>query len=436
MNSNALIERWGLPTVRGHWPLVWAMVIDTLGTGLFLPFTILYFLTTTRMHVAEIGFGLAVSGGASLPFGPVCGTLADRWGARTVVVGSNVLRVVGFIGFLGVRTFPELLITSLIVQIGNRAFYASYTPLVTQVAPIGQRERWFGLVSSVRNVGFALGGLIAGVAITSHGKTAYYALVIVNAASFALAAVLLMRLKLRPLPAAQTSSPSQSGWRAVLSDRPYLILTAVNIAFAMASNALDVVLPVYLVRILALPAWTAGASFGLNCVLVSFAQGPVVPKLEGRNRGRLLVLAGVISAVSVLVFLAADGLPLIAALVLVAIGVILFSLSELIASPVMSAMSAEAAPDALRGRYIALFQMSWTVANSVGVAVMGWLLSVGAAATWGFLAVVSLAGSLGIGIVGKHLDRPPVEPPEPTEPTESVADADAESLPNPAGQES
>lgn len=131
-----------------------------------------------------------------------------------------------------------------------------------------------------------------------------------------------------------------------------------------------------------------------------------------------------------MIFALPSGLPLIAALVLVAIGVILISLSELIAAPVMSAMSAEAAPDALRGRYIAVFQLSWTVANSVGVAAMGWLLSVGAAATWGFLAAVSLAGSLGIGIVGKHLDRPPAKPPE------SAVDADTQALPNPAGQES
>lgn len=413
-------ERWGLPTVRGHWPLVWAMVIDTLGTGLFLPFTILYFLATTRMPVAEVGLGLAVSGGASLPFGPVCGSLADRWGARAVVVGSNVLRMAGFVGFLGVRTFPELLITSLIVQLGNRAFYASYAPLVTQVAPVGQRERWFGFVGSLRNVGFSLGGLIAGVAITGGGKDAYYAIVIVNAVSFGLAAILLTRLKLRPLPIAEESALSRQGWRAVLVDRPYLMLTAVNLAFAMATNALDLVLPVYLVRVLALPAWTAGASFGLNCILVSFAQAPVVTKLEGRDRTRLLVLAGLISAISVLVFLAADGLPVAAALTLVVVGVVLFSASELIASPVMSAMSAEAAPDALRGRYIALFQMSWTISNSVGVAVLTWLISIGAAATWGFLAVVSVAGSVGIGVVGKHLDRPSVEPPE-------VASDDADS---------
>jgi hypothetical protein len=257
----------------------------------------------------------------------------------------------------------------------------------------------------VRNTGFALGGVIAGLAVTGGGKPAYYAIVVANAASFGLAAVLLMRIKLRPLAKADEPVSGLRGWRMVLADRAYLILTVVNTTIALAENAIDVVLPVYLVHILRLPAWTAGAAFGLNCVLVAFAQGPVVTLIEERGRTRLLVLAGGVSAASALVFLAADGLPDVAALGLITLGVLLFSAAELISSPVMSVLSAEAAPDALRGRYIAMFQVSWTVANSAGVAVLGWLLSLGPVPTWIFMAGLSVAGSVGMGSVGKQLER-------------------------------
>jgi MFS family permease len=341
----------------------------------------------------------------SLPFGPVCGDLADRFGPRPVLVGSNIARLIGFVTFLGVHNFPELLLASLAVQPGNRAFYSAQAPLITQLAPPGQRERWFGFIGAVRNTGFALGGVIAGLAVTGGGKPAYYAIVVANAASFGLAAVLLMRIKLRPLANADEPVSGLRGWRMVLADRAYLILTVVNTTIALAENAIDVVLPVYLVHILRLPAWTAGAAFGLNCVLVAFAQGPVVTLIEERGRTRLLVLAGGVSAASALVFLAADGLPDVAALGLITLGVLLFSAAELISSPVMSVLSAEAAPDALRGRYIAMFQVSWTVANSAGVAVLGWLLSLGPVPTWIFMAGLSVAGSVGMGSVGKQLER-------------------------------
>jgi MFS family permease len=420
MFSNAA-DRWGLPPVRGHWPLVWAMVIDTVGTGLFLPFTILYFLATTRLPVAEIGLALAVAGFASLPLGPICGSLADRYGARSVVVASNLLRAVGFVAFLGVRSFPELIIAAFVVQAGNRAFYSSYAPLVTQVAAAGQRERWFGFIGAVRNVGFALGGVVAGVAITGAGVAGYRAVVIINAASFAFAAVLLLTLKVRPLPTHDDPRAVPGGWRDVLADRPYLGLTAINTAFALATYALDILLPVYLVHVLALPAWTAGASFGLNCILVAFGQGPVVAILEGRSRPRLLAISGGLSAASALVFLGADPLPAAGALTLVAIGVILFSAAELIQSPVMSALSSEAAPDALRGRYIALFQVSWTISGAAGTAVLTGLLSVGPPAAWGFLAFISLTGSAGISIFGRRLRTERPEPAETTAPPSSTS---------------
>src|SRR6266516_1239654 len=132
------------------------MAVDTLGTGLYLPFTLLYFLATTSLPVTRIGLAMAIATGASLPLGPVWGACADRWSPRTVIVISNLLRVVGFTGYLAVRSFPAL-----VVQVGSRACYSSYTPLIAQVAPRGQRERWFGCLSATRNTGFALGGVLA-----------------------------------------------------------------------------------------------------------------------------------------------------------------------------------------------------------------------------------------------------------------------------------
>jgi MFS family permease len=181
------------------------------------------------------------------------------------------------------------------------------------------------------------------------------------------------------------------------------MLTAVNTLFALASNALDVVLPVYLVHVLALPAWTAGASFALLCMLVAFAQGPVVTRIERHGRIRLLMLAGLLTAVSALVFLAAEPFPPAVAVALIAAGVVLFAGGELIQAPVMMALSAEAAPEALRGRYVATFQLSWAVATSAGVAVMSWLIAVGPPAAWGSLAVIGIAGSAGIGSIGSRL---------------------------------
>lgn len=62
---------------HGRGKLVAAMVVDSVGTGLFLPFVIVYFLHTTSMPLAVIGVSLSAGALAALPT-PVAVGVADR----------------------------------------------------------------------------------------------------------------------------------------------------------------------------------------------------------------------------------------------------------------------------------------------------------------------------------------------------------------------
>jgi hypothetical protein len=50
-----LRERFGLPEAAGARRLLWATAIDATGTGLFLPFVILYFVRATSLSAAAVG---------------------------------------------------------------------------------------------------------------------------------------------------------------------------------------------------------------------------------------------------------------------------------------------------------------------------------------------------------------------------------------------
>ncbi|MGH3629246.1 MAG: MFS transporter [Sciscionella sp.] len=402
-SGNGWRARLGLPPLRGRWPLLAATLIDSVGTGVFLPFSVLFFTVTTPLALPQVGLGLGAAGAASLPFGPLFGALTDRWGPHAVVVGSNLLRMLGFLAYLTAGSIPALIISAWVVRVGIRAFWASSGPLITQFAAPDDRQRWFGVIGAARKVGYGVGGLLAGLLVAAGGHQCYQLVVTLNAASYAVAAVLLLRMRRVSRPARSTTT---GGWREVLADRTFLALSAVNIAFALATSALDIVLPVYLVYDLALPAWAAGAAFTLNTVVIALAQGSAVVLIERRSRARVLQVAGLVFATSAGVFLLADVLPIAAALAAVAAGIVLFSAAELLVSPVMGALSNEAAPQALRGRYMAVFQLSWTIANTIGLIVLTALLSFTSVAAWSFLAGAALLGSLGIGALAPHLKGP------------------------------
>lgn len=78
----------GLPAAQGRYGLIAAIAIDSLGTGLFLPFTVLYFIHTTPLSATAIGTALSSAPGLG-------GRLADSRRRPTPPVrplGSATLR--------------------------------------------------------------------------------------------------------------------------------------------------------------------------------------------------------------------------------------------------------------------------------------------------------------------------------------------------------
>lgn len=160
-------------------------------------------------------------------------------------------------------------------------------------------------------------------------------------------------------------------------------------------------MPVYVVTVLGLPGWVTGAVFTLNCVLVGLGQGLVVNGMTGHLRWRVLVLTNVVFALSFVVLLGASGLSVVLATVVVLLGSIVYTGAELLGGPVLGALGAEAAPEHLRGRYLSLLQLAWTISGSVAPVAFAWLLDRGESPIWLALVAVSLAGALLAVLLGR-----------------------------------
>ncbi|MGW2839418.1 MFS transporter [Streptomyces sp. NPDC001493] len=389
------------PTPR-HGRFVAAIVIDSLGTGVFIPVSMLYFLATTSLTLVQVGAALTTAGLLALPAGPLAGGLVDRYGAKPVLQAANLAQALGFAGYLVAGHTWQIAVFAWLNSAGRAVFFSCYGVTVTALAAPGRREHWFGLLGSVRNLGYALGGLLSAVAVGIGTQGAYATIVVVNALSY-LAAFMLMRAvpNVRP-EAGQDGQDAAGGWGRVLRDRRYLTLVAHQLCFAVSLSALNVAIPVYAVDVLGLPGWTAGAVFTLNTLMVGFGQGIVLRWLDGRIRSRVLVAGHACFAAGYLLFLAADH---VAALAL-AVGVVLlgagsYTLGEILGGPITSTVAAESAPDALRGRYLALNQLAVTVAGAVAPAALSGLLSSGAAPIWLTLVGVSALGAALATTIGR-----------------------------------
>lgn len=396
------MSRWGLPDTTGQRTFLVTMVVDTLGSGAFFPFTLLYFSITTDLSLTAIGLGLSVANLLSVPFGPWFGGLTDRHGARPVCLLSNVLRAIGLLAYVAVGSFPALVAASLVVSVGDRAFWGSYGTLVGEVAAPGERQRWFGLLMSLRNLGLGLGGLAGGVLVGIGGTRGPHAMALLDGLSFAVCAVLLTRVRTRREPGRR--EPAPGAWRAVLADAGYRRLVLANVFLTSGLLVLGF-LPVYVVKTLGLPGWLSGTVFTLNCLLIVLLQTSSVAVTERHLRTRMLVVAAGLLASSSALFLLASAVPRAVAVGAVLLGCVVYTFGEIVYSPAADALAAEAAPDELRGRYLAVYQLSWTTSVTAGPLLVGSLLDAGALPLWAVMAALVAVGAAVIRTAEPRLPR-------------------------------
>ncbi|GAB3061888.1 MFS transporter [Intrasporangium mesophilum] len=385
-----------------HRSFVTAMAIDSVAAGVFQPATIIFLLATTHLGLPTIGTALTVAGLLALPIGLWSGRVVDELGPRPVLMLSNVAQTVGVAGYLVLHSFWGVLACAWVASSGRNVFFGTFGVALSAIAGPGERERWFGRIGGIRNLGQAAGGLVAGAALAVGSHAAYTALIVLTAASF-LGAVPFMRQVPRPMPEVDAPAVAQQSWTTVLRDRPYWIVVAHWMTFAFSGSVLTVAIPVYAAVVLGLPGWVAGAAFTVNTLLIGFGQNGVVRRLEGRVRSRVMAASHLGYAAGYLVLFGASLAHGAVAVAIVMVGVAVYTFGETIGWPVSSALAAEAAPAELRGRYLALFQLSGSSVGAAAPVILASLLALGAAATWLPLLGVCAAGSGLAALAGRRV---------------------------------
>lgn len=401
-----MLHRLGFPSIGRHRRFVTAIAVDAVGSGVFMPLAMLYFLAVTPLTLVQVGAAISIASAVALPAGPVIGSLVDRYGAKRLLLAGNALQAVGYAAYLFTQSFTGVLLWTIVVTVGRTAFWGSYGNIVAAIAQPGEREKWFGFLGALRNVGFAIGGLAAGLALTIGTRIAFDAVVAVNAISYVAALLLLLAVpETRP-----GHAPALPGtWGTVLADAHYRLLVLNQLGYSLSMMVLNFAIPVYAVTMLGLPGWLTGAVFTLNTVMVGFGQGLVVKGMTGRVRWRILVAAQISFGLSFVVLWGAGGTTPWVATTLVLLGGIVYTGGELLGGPVLGALSADAAPPELRGRYLALIQLAWNIAGMVAPVAFAWLLDRGTADLWVVLLVttgLSLVAAVRLGARLPHAALP------------------------------
>jgi len=390
---------------HGASALIVALFIDALGTGLFLPFSLLYFNVVAGLPLSNVGAVLTLATFISLPVAILSGRVMERVGTLRTIVFSQVLQALGFCGYLFVHNIPLLLLMSLLVMGGLRIFWVALPTFIAEIAEGGEQDRWFGLMGTCQNAGFGVGGLLAGVLIAVGQRLGYQVIVIANVCSFLFAAVLLLRMH-RNMPRRLPSEHAEQvvSYRVVLRDRPFLIMVLCNIAFVLCITLFAQALPIYVIEALHAPVWIAGALFAASTVMLTCLQLFTVKLIEPLRRTRILVLAGLIWSAASCLFILALYIPITWLIPYMFLAVVLYTVGELLYIPTANTLMAVIGPPELKGRYIAVYEfVSWGIGSAITPAMFTFLFGFGPASPWLALIGLTLGATFVIFLVETRL---------------------------------
>lgn len=368
-----------------------ATVIDAVGSGLWMPFALLFLVHGQGIPLVAAGAALSLGALLGLASGPLVGTVMDRAGAASLVVASNLIRLVAFGCYPLVTHGWQVTLVSAVVGVGDRMFWTANAPLVHALTTGREAERVLGTQTIGRFAGAGLGAATLALLPDLDSPLAYHPLAYLNAASFAVAALLMVRLPAGGTGAGRPDRRRTGSWRHVLRHRGYVGFCATHVAFTLASASKYAILPILVHDVLHAPQWVPGVAIGLGTAAIVLGQQPVTRWLVRWSRLRVLLGAAVVFAGSFAALAPLTAVSLPVAITLILLASLTMAVAEAAFAPTATAVAAAAAPPGAEGRSSALFQLSWGVAQVLAPVLLTGLLAVGNAVLWLTLAAMAAA---------------------------------------------
>ncbi|MEV7522492.1 MFS transporter [Streptomyces sp. NPDC091371] len=412
--------------VAGERSLLAGVAISAVGIGMYIPFSLVFFHHVTGLSFTLVGLVMTITGVAGLAFMPLAGSAVDRFGAKKVNLVLYGMRAAGFALYPFAHSLPAFAAVTLVTALADRSFSVVQQSLIGEVARGSARDRLQASIRALQNAGMGAGALLVSAVLGLWGTGGFTYTAWGNALAFALAGLLVARV--RPVRDAGTAGAAGSakrpaaGYRMVLRDRPFLGLTAANFLTALGYSALSVLFPLYLSTWLMAPDSLTGAAFTVNTVLCAGIGVLIASRVRrsGARRTRSAALGALLFAAAFVgqIVLGTVRPGQTATLIALLAIVVVYTLGELVHSPSGGALSVSAAPEAVRGRYLATYQLSYSLASALAPSLFTFLLAVDGRLPWAVLAVSALGAALALVRLERHLPAEAVhaEPPAPAAP--------------------
>jgi MFS family permease len=374
-------------------PVEKALMVSTatgsIAKGLMFSISSLYFTHVVGLRPAVVGAGLTVAGVTGMASALAAGYLADRFGARRILLGATLVQGAALAAYGICRGLTAFLLVACVALGAQGAQRTAQVTLLARAFDGAQRANARARLRVATNVFVAVGSAAAAGPLTLGTKVAYEVAMLAAATL-----VLCSLLALRTLPVVPIvpAAPRPASTRPPLRDRRYLAVAALNGVITIQFGVLTVGMPLWVIGHTRAPAATVALLLVLNTALVALCQVRVTRRIaDVPSAGRAIFRAVVLLLMACLLYAAApSGNAPVAACVL-ASAVVAHSFGEILSEAGGWQLAFDLADPREAGAYQGISQTGFAIGTALAPATVTGTAIAHGTAGWILLGVLFLA---------------------------------------------
>ncbi|MER0234805.1 multidrug efflux MFS transporter MdtH [Enterobacter hormaechei] len=343
-------------------------MLVVLGFFVVFPLISIRFVDQMGWAALMVGIALGLRQFVQQGLGVFGGAIADRFGAKPMIVTGMLLRAAGF-ATMAIAHEPWLLWFSCFLSgIGGTLFDPPRTALVVKLIRPQHRGRFFSILMMQDSAGAVVGALLGSWLLQYD-----FRLVCATGAVLFILCALFNGLFLPAWKLSTVKAPVREGLDRVLSDKRFVTYVLTLTGYYMLAVQVMLMLPIMINDIAGTPAavkWMYAIEACLSLTLLY----PIARWSERRFRLEHRLMAGLL-----LMTLSMMPIGLVSSLQQLFMLICTFYIGSIIAEPARETLSASLADARARGSYMGFSRLGLALGGALGYTGGGWLFDAGKA---------------------------------------------------------
>jgi MFS family permease len=355
---------------RLFWVVVVVSFIDRIGGTLLFPFFALYITQKFNVGMTEAGVLLGMSSFFGLIGSTIGGALTDKLGRKRLILFGLVFSAISTLTFGLVTEISVLYPLMIVVGLLSSVAHPAHDAMIADILPEKQRQEGFGVLRVIGNLAWIIGPTIGGFLANIN----FFYLFVVDSVISCLVAVIVFRTipETKPEPHAHEKSEtflqSVLGYRVALRDLAFMAFVIASMLMLVVYQQMYGTLSVYLRDNHSINPSGFGFLMTTSAITVVLFQFSVSRFIKYRPPFLMMAIGTVFYMIGFTLF------GVVTTYALFALNIVIITIGEMIIMPTSQAIAANFAPEKMRGRYMAIFGLTWAIPSTVGPGAAGFIL--------------------------------------------------------------